>query len=514
MIDYQDLEDRIASLERITRNIGIGQELTVGSLRALDKVTAAEVIEKKPRYDIRAFGAVGDGSTRDDLRIQAAIDAANGEGAGIVFVPPGDYKIQAPLRLKPGVNIQGCGHFSRLLAADMAYPILETTATTGMWQWCWIRGIRLEYDKPGDTSTWVSKPPAGDARGAKAINLPSNAREYLIENVTIHNGYAGIWDEISFGGEVRHVRTNRCQFGYFKHNAATTTRLINFFASGTADDGNLGDAWDIRAIHVKNGYDFASHGCAVNEYDVNTVVPHLNFNSGSTVFSRGETITGATSGATGVVEFWYVDSGTWGGGDAAGTLYLANVSGTFQAEDLNGSTGGNNIASSTGAAVGYKAALAFEDLEDFQLAQLNLESNVTHENGAVVRIHNIKGFTVNGIWEWDDTLGTGTGFSEALVVRNNSVGAINGVKLGGALVTATGTGIAYILRIMDGCFVTVNSGSFKDPAGSGMTKWGIAKTGAGGSVVVIASEYDSWDDAGDDMCEITGADGVGKTGAE
>jgi len=35
MIDFQDLEDRIASLERTVRNIGIGQELVVGSLSIL-----------------------------------------------------------------------------------------------------------------------------------------------------------------------------------------------------------------------------------------------------------------------------------------------------------------------------------------------------------------------------------------------------------------------------------------------------------------------------------------------
>lgn len=40
MISYQDLEDRIASLERTIRNIGIGQELIVGDLHVLNRITA------------------------------------------------------------------------------------------------------------------------------------------------------------------------------------------------------------------------------------------------------------------------------------------------------------------------------------------------------------------------------------------------------------------------------------------------------------------------------------------
>ena len=75
----------------------------------------------------------------------------------------------------------------------------------------------------------------------------------------------------------------------------------------------------------------------------------LAFNSGSVVFAVGETLTGVVSGATGNVVDWHVSTGAWGTEDAAGIVYLKQVSGTFQAEDLNGSTGGANMASATGA---------------------------------------------------------------------------------------------------------------------------------------------------------------------
>jgi len=62
----------------------------------------------------------------------------------------------------------------------------------------------------------------------------------------------------------------------------------------------------------------------------------LAFTSGGTVeIQSGDTITGATSAATAVVGRVCKTSGTWAGGDAAGFIYFASQTGTFQAENLN-----------------------------------------------------------------------------------------------------------------------------------------------------------------------------------
>jgi polygalacturonase len=54
-------------------------------------------------YDVKAFGAVGDGVVLDTLAIQRAIDAA--AGGGCVVVPPGVYRI-GTLRLTEPVSIE------------------------------------------------------------------------------------------------------------------------------------------------------------------------------------------------------------------------------------------------------------------------------------------------------------------------------------------------------------------------------------------------------------------------
>lgn len=75
---------------------------------------------------------------------------------------------------------------------------------------------------------------------------------------------------------------------------------------------------------------------------------YIKFTSGSVEFTAGETITGAISGKTAVVVNWYEDSGTWAGGNATGVVWVSSPSGSFNAsENLNGSVGGTNIATTT-----------------------------------------------------------------------------------------------------------------------------------------------------------------------
>ena len=82
----------------------------------------------------------------------------------------------------------------------------------------------------------------------------------------------------------------------------------------------------------------------------------IHFDSGSTEPTVDETITGATTSDTGVVENYQLESGTWAGGDAVGTIVVTSPSGynadslaIFQDdENLNGSTAGSNFATVKG----------------------------------------------------------------------------------------------------------------------------------------------------------------------
>ena len=76
----------------------------------------------------------------------------------------------------------------------------------------------------------------------------------------------------------------------------------------------------------------------------------LPFTTGVSEIEPGDDILGATSAATGHVETVTVSSGTWAGGNAAGTIKIRRYTGDFQAEAIK--IGGVTSATLTGTKTG------------------------------------------------------------------------------------------------------------------------------------------------------------------
>lgn len=148
--------------------------------------------------------------------------------------------------------------------------------------------------------------------------------------------------------------------------------------------------------HVLQSYN-AARGSDATSNDVSDSlnasgdIDEIEYVSGSTEFTVGETITGATSGATGVVTHYTLDSGSWAGGDAAGTLYMKDTSGTFQnPEDLDGSSGGANMATTastlTGSGGGW-VAFTWSGTDEAELADWTLDTTyLNRANGNDFRV--------------------------------------------------------------------------------------------------------------------------------
>jgi hypothetical protein len=76
-----------------------------------------------------------------------------------------------------------------------------------------------------------------------------------------------------------------------------------------------------------------------------TMSRRVSFTSGGVAeLEEGDTVVGATSGATAVVARVFLESGTWAAGTAAGYLLLNTQTGTFQAENLDAPAVQMNIA--------------------------------------------------------------------------------------------------------------------------------------------------------------------------
>jgi hypothetical protein len=57
-------------------------------------------------YDVKSFGAHGDGRTDDTASLQRAVDKASERG-GVVYMPPGQYRVSGSIVVKHGVTITG-----------------------------------------------------------------------------------------------------------------------------------------------------------------------------------------------------------------------------------------------------------------------------------------------------------------------------------------------------------------------------------------------------------------------
>jgi hypothetical protein len=74
--------------------------------------------------NVQAYGAIGDGVVNDTAAIQACIDACSAAGGGVVYLPPGTYKVSQGaslnlvcLQVKEGVILRGAGNATVVKAA-------------------------------------------------------------------------------------------------------------------------------------------------------------------------------------------------------------------------------------------------------------------------------------------------------------------------------------------------------------------------------------------------------------
>lgn len=95
-------------------------------------------------FNVKAYGAKGDGVTDDSASIQAAIDAANAAGGGTVLAPTGSYKILTGLTLKQNVLLVGTGMTATIIVCGKSGMDMVTLVGTSSTNQCsGLRDLQL-----------------------------------------------------------------------------------------------------------------------------------------------------------------------------------------------------------------------------------------------------------------------------------------------------------------------------------------------------------------------------------
>jgi parallel beta-helix repeat protein len=215
---------------------------------------ATNVEAKLAQYvSVKDFGAVGDGVTNDQPAIQAALNYVFGAGGGEVFVPTGDYKINAPIIVRSNTVLRGSG------AGSVIKNMQDTASPSGN---VIHIGYGYEWNQNGQSFN-----PASNDDATLAQLLVNNFSKITTTNVKVCNLM------------VESTTTGSCGLGIWTLNAMDVS-IENIWSTNTLTPVNIANdagGWEAACANVSvnnifqvtasgNGdwYDLLFAGSAVN----------------------------------------------------------------------------------------------------------------------------------------------------------------------------------------------------------------------------------------------------------
>lgn len=270
-------------------------------------------------YNVKAYGATGNGSTDDSTAIQSALDACYAAGGGTVYFPSGTYKIATGLIVGAKVNSDPQSYVSLVGDSTQGVLINYAGSTSGT-------AITLQRDKYSNIknigiNNTVSK---GTTVGLLTTGPPSatgtQSNGNVLEQVAISGFHYG-WSSsngTSTSSEITavHMTFTSCDYGFFNNdfNALNMTFFqleisscgygIYAGTSGIHVFGGAGSANTTASFYFTNGgnnsvYDFRDESSVlfirndatnVTVYDCDTQSGVVN--NGGVMDVRNSTIRG------------------------------------------------------------------------------------------------------------------------------------------------------------------------------------------------------------------------------
>ena len=190
-------------------------------------------------YNVKAYGAVGDGTTDDTVAIQAALTAAVTAGGGIVYLPAAIYKVTNTLLIGSYVHVVGAGRGATIIRSPAgAYTgkvvnsgtILTTLAMAGSVVGASVQSLTVDHATNGTTANGIAV--QIDGAGNYGTNCVIEDTQVLF---SVGSQYL-IWSQKAVGTKILH---NYVDGGISSNTPASTQEGIEVYGgSGVLVDGN------------------------------------------------------------------------------------------------------------------------------------------------------------------------------------------------------------------------------------------------------------------------------------
>ena len=220
-------------------------------------VVAAEGEGDSAIFDVRRFGARGDGLTLDTAAINGAVQACAKHGGGQVLIPPGRYLTgtihlcsHLDLVLAPGATVVGTTNLSEYVAPEI--PAFMPEARWGKWHRALLVGENLEDVTIGGAGVIdgnrVFDPQGEEHRRGPHTLVFVNCRRFNIRDISIVDSanYA-IFFQVSDEVEIRGVKISGGWDGvHFRGAPGRSCRNVNIIGCRfyTGDDAIAGRYWE------------------------------------------------------------------------------------------------------------------------------------------------------------------------------------------------------------------------------------------------------------------------------